>query len=599
MQWMFVILLLSVEIANVSLSTAQSVASKKAGLENVGLNKVVEDQLHHLNAVQIENLAVLARVWGFLKYHHPAFTSGSRDIDSELFQILPSVIAAKNHVTANRVLVKWVNSLGNIPRREVPIPLPISGLKLKPDVVWIDDSTLLGSSLTERLKRVYRNRIPDQQRYIYIAPVPSAGNPLFPNERDYPDIKFPDSAFQLLALFRFWNIIEYWYPYRDASVGNWNDVLLKLIPEFATAQNKEEYAHACLLAASAIHDSHSNYGVPLEFRPPGADCRLPVNLRLVDDKAVVTGYSAGPAGHASDLEYGDAILALDGNPVSKMLAAWSPFYSFSNDTVRPRTMTNLLTDGNCGSVQVDFDRNGSVHSIESQRLAPSRAGLQNFDHDLPGPPFRLLSPQIAYLKLSTLKREDVGKFITAAAGTRGLIIDVRNRPQGVLFDLGSHLVKGQTPFAISSRADPSNPGAFYLSTPVMIEPRAPYYDAKIVILVDEETMSHAEFTAMALEAAPSAVVVGSMTAGADGNISQIPLPGGLGVWLSGIGIFYPDGTATQRVGIKVDVAVQPTLAGIREGRDEVIEAAVHVIDPDLTPEEIKEQMSSTRMPGIH
>jgi len=261
-------------------------------------------------------------------------------------------------------------------------------------------------------------------------------------------------------------------------------------------------------------------------------------------------------------------------------------------------MTNLLTNGACGPVRVDFDRDGSVHSINSQRLVPSKAGQQNFDHDLPGPTFRLLSSQIAYLKLSSLKREDVGKFITAAAGTRGLIIDVRNSPHGVLFDLGSHLVKRQTPFAISSHANPSNPGAFYLSTPAVIEPTAPHYDGKVVILVDEETMSQAEFTAMAMQAAPSAVVVGSKTAGADGNISEIPLPGGFGIWLSGIGVFYPDGTATQRVGIKVDVAARATLAGIREGRDEVIEAAIHVIDPDLAAEEIK-QLVPTRTPGDH
>ena len=580
-------LALSIVVVDLSPCISQSSTARPLNSENKGAAKEVNNQLHQLNTVQIENLAVLAQVWGFLKYHHPAFTSGRRDIDSELFQILPAILAAKSHATAQRVLVQWVDSLGDVPRREVPTHLPTSGLKLKPDLGWIHDSALLGSSLCKRLGWVYRNRIPDQQHYVYIAPAPGAGNPLFPGEPDYPNTTFPDSAFQLLALFRFWNVIEYWYSYRDAAIGNWDDVLLKLIPEFASAQNKEEYAHACLHAASAIHDSHSNYGVPLEFRPPGADCRLPVNLRLVEGKGVVTGYSADPAGRDSGLEYGDAILALDGKPVDKMFAAWSPFYSFSNDTVLSRTMTNLLTNGPCGNVRVDFDRDGSVHSIESQRLAPSRAGQQNWAHDLTGATFRLLSGQIAYLKLSSLKREDIGRFITAAIGTRGLIVDVRNNPQGGLFDLGSHLVRQQTPFAVSSRADLSNPGAFYLSTPVTIEPKVPYYDGKVIILVDEETMSHAEFTAMALQAAPSAAVVGSMTAGADGNISKIPLPGGLSVWLSGIGIYYPDGTATQRVGIKVDVVVRPTLTDIRQGRDPVIEAAIHFIDPDLTIDDAK------------
>ena len=42
-------------------------------------------------------------------------------------------------------------------------------------------------------------------------------------------------------------------------------------------------------------------------------------------------------------------------------------------------------------------------------------------------------------------------------------------------------------------------------------------------------------------------------------------------------MFYPDYTETQRIGIVPDVEIHPTIAGIREGRDELLEAAVHGI----------------------
>ncbi len=44
--------------------------------------------------------------------------------------------------------------------------------------------------------------------------------------------------------------------------------------------------------------------------------------------------------------------------------------------------------------------------------------------------------------------------------------------------------------------------------------------------------------------------------------------------LSGIGVFYPDGELTQRVGIVPDLEVSPTIDAIRAGRDEVLEAGV-------------------------
>jgi C-terminal processing protease CtpA/Prc len=72
-------------------------------------------------------------------------------------------------------------------------------------------------------------------------------------------------------------------------------------------------------------------------------------------------------------------------------------------------------------------------------------------------------------------------------------------------------------------------------------------------------------------------VVGSTTAGADGDVSPFSLPGGLHTQISGIGIFYPDKTPTQRVGITPDLVVRPTVAGIRAGRDEVLDAAIREI----------------------
>ena len=123
-------------------------------------------------------------------------------------------------------------------------------------------------------------------------------------------------------------------------------------------------------------------------------------------------------------------------------------------------------------------------------------------------------------------------------------------------------------------------GAFVWTEPVTIQPASPRYEGAVVILVDETSQSQAEYTAMALRAAPGAIVVGSTTAGADGNVSAIPLPGGLRGMISGIGVYYPDKTPTQRIGIVPDLTVHPTVDGIRAGRDEVLEAAaVHRVRP--------------------
>ena len=176
-------------------------------------------------------------------------------------------------------------------------------------------------------------------------------------------------------------------------------------------------------------------------------------------------------------------------------------------------------------------------------------------------------------------------YIQSAAGTKGLIIDIRNYPsEFVVFTLGSLLVSQPTNFVRFTQGDVANPGAFHWQGAALAMPaQSPHYSGKIVILVDETTQSQAEYTTMAFRTAPGALVIGSTTAGADGNVSTVPLPGGLSSLVSGIGVFYPDGKPTQRVGIIPDIQIQPTLLGIQAGRDELIDEAIRQITGASTP----------------
>ena len=147
----------------------------------------------------------------------------------------------------------------------------------------------------------------------------------------------------------------------------------------------------------------------------------------------------------------------------------------------------------------------------------------------------------------------------------------------------------KTPFARFTHGNLSEPGSFIWTEPIAIEPAEPHYSGKVIILVDQMSMSQSEYTAMAFRAASNSIVIGSQTAGADGNLSRIPFPGGYTGGMSGIGVFYPDKSPTQRIGIVPDIEAKPTVAGLRAGRDEVLEVAIRQILGDDTPEsEIRE-----------
>jgi len=147
------------------------------------------------------------------------------------------------------------------------------------------------------------------------------------------------------------------------------------------------------------------------------------------------------------------------------------------------------------------------------------------------------------------------------------------------FALGEFIAPKDTDFVRFSRVNLDNPGEFIMGQPLATGTKSAskIFQGAVVVLVDELSQSQAEYTAMAFRAAPNTTVIGSTTAGADGNVSSIILPGGLRTMISGIGVFYPDGSPTQKVGIVPDIEVRPTIKGIQEGRDEPLERAITLI----------------------
>jgi hypothetical protein len=185
---------------------------------------------------------------------------------------------------------------------------------------------------------------------------------------------------------------------------------------------------------------------------------------------------------------------------------------------------------------------------------------------------------VAYLKLSAVQAAQAASYVERSKSTTGLIIDLRNYPsEFVPFALGSLLVDQPTPFARFTAGDLDNPGAFlWRGAPLMLTPQQPHYSGKVVVLVDEVTLSQAEYTTMAFRASPRTVVVGSTTAEPTAMCRR--------------SCFRRTANDDQRhrgllPGQASDTAdrdrsrhrVRPTIAGIRAGRDEVLEAALRQI----------------------
>ncbi len=553
-------------------------------------------RVKELTSVQLENLVLLGRVWGFLKYHHPAVVGGTRLWDDDLFRVMPSVLAARDGAEARRVLVRWVDSLGDVPPCASCVKEP-HDRPILPPLAWLADRDLLGEELSRRLLTIHARR-PDVDRQFYVSLVPGIGCPDFDTELGYGDLREPDAEYRILAVFRLWNIIEYWYPYRDLVDREWDSLLREFLPRVVKARTRDDYTSVMLAMVVRIRDTHANLWNALDVRPPRGAAQVPVRVRFIENRAVVVAYANAILGPRCGLRIGDVIRSIDGVPIERLVERWRPWYTGSNEASRLRDIGWQLTRGAPGPARMSVDRGGAIRDVTVTRVDVGSVDLKAHTDDVPGPTFRRLSPDLAYLKLSTVKKEEVPDYLRGMAGARCLVIDIRNYPPvSMVYDLGEHLVRDSTAFVVFTWADMRNPGAFSWTDPVSLIPRKPYFDGGVAILVDEQSQSHSEFTAMAMRVHPGAVVVGSTTAGADGNVSPIALPGGLHTLITGIGVFYPDHRPTQRIGILPDLEVRPTVAGFRAGRDEVLEAAVkRVLGRAMNEAELTSLRSDTAAP---
>jgi len=100
---------------------------------------------------------------------------------------------------------------------------------------------------------------------------------------------------------------------------------------------------------------------------------------------------------------------------------------------------------------------------------------------------------------------------------------------------------------------------------------------KVVVLINEDAISQAEHSCMMFEAATDVTFIGTPTAGANGDITYMVLPGNLQVSFSGHDVRHADGRQLQRVGIQPTIKVVPTIRGLIDGRDEILEEAVRFL----------------------
>src|ERR1700758_410148 len=84
-----------------------------------------------------------------------------------------------------------------------------------------------------------------------------------PRDNTYSEMQYPPTEYRVLAAFRLWAVINYFFPYKELMGEDWNETLRQFIPRMEGAKDALDYNLALAEMITHIHDSHGGATSPV------------------------------------------------------------------------------------------------------------------------------------------------------------------------------------------------------------------------------------------------------------------------------------------------------------------------------------------------
>ncbi len=572
----------AVAAVSVAALSAQSPATSPAAIENAAASPLTPKGL--------DNIRALARLFGFVRYFYPSDEAAATDWNQFAVVAIHAVEPAQTSVELAAKLQNLFASIAPLirvfPTGSTPPPIGLKptrhiimwqhhglGLPQAFESPYTSKRVVLSASEIEPLEP-FRAELPGGVScLIPIVLYRSTSDPpaesVVPSE---PGGSPNDRTTRLAAIIISWNVFQHFYPYFDIVRTDWMASLSTLLSE--AAEDKDVYAfHRTLQRMTvALRDGHGSIGGPggsPNFTPP-------VAWTWAGGQIVASSVN-GDIG----ISVGDAVLTIDGRPATDVLNAREALIPGSTpQCIRERAVDQLMRGARGDKLRLELEpaiqpRVRKAVTVE----CTARAG----DVRQPRPPnMKELEPGIFYVDLARLTANDFSALVPALAKARGIVFDMRDRPnQAVdLLQVFPHLLSqpiAGPPLEIPVVTRPDRQGMTFEGHQWQMTPVAPYFNAKRAFLTNGWDISYAETLLGMVEQYKLAEIVGEATAGTNGVVNPFAVPGGFEITWTGMRVLKHDRSPLFGVGIIPTIPVPLSQAGIAAGRDEVLEQAVKAV----------------------
>ena len=532
----------------------------------------------------VERLYHTCKVWGYLKYHHSNLTAYNKlyppvDWDDALLSSLNGIMIAKDKPSFQDSLNVLLFKAGPlIPYIDYWVNRGDS-FKTK-DFSWMNDNTYLTKEIKDTLSKI-RNLFKNQAiGYLSF----SIWSPFIRFDNKYHDSLNPSPNLRLLALFRYWNLIEYTYHNKPSLSPSWNEVLKNTLNELLEVKSTEQYVFIMKKMTTNLRDSRAHFRQPLYDSFIG-NSYLPFKFRFIDGKTIVTNKPDS----ITSVNIGDEVTLIEEQPIGMVREFFRPYAEGANSTAIERNIDEMICKGNTGFTFITLKKaNGQSYAYRAYRSIANFTYFQNL-------------PKTKSLYDTTLSDGcsvgiiDFRKIIKNELNTETLesiwyqdawILDFRGNSFIRFEDFFiRYIYNDYKEYYFSRELNPSIPGEFY-SMKTYYDSftifKTPRYSKKIILLVDEYTQRYSEQFALYFLERENVMVIGSTTDGAGAKqLADIYLPGKIYTTYTYAEAQNKSKKPYYKIGVPLDTFVRTTIEDIRLGRDVVLEAALKCTNTKL------------------
>lgn len=524
---------------------------------------------------ETERLAAAGRLWVTVGYFHPSAAAGGIDWDHAFVAAVPAIRAAGNSNEFRAALTELLAPLHDpdtcvLPQTQASADdgtaVPVAVLRTSAGPSFVIEKAGAG-----------------QRAVFEVAGVPVAVRltgriPADSHTSAAPqDDPYPSTELRLLAAFKTWGVIHYFFAYKDLVDEDFDQVFATSLTKFTDA--KDAVAYNLALADLLTHLTDTNTTArskTLDTYFGGSP--VGIRFRMLDKYPIVTRV-LDPAAEQAGVRPGDVLKRVGGESTTDRFRRFVQYIPASTPQRSSFDTIERVTRGEAGSeVELSIENaQGEAHRVKLTRKEFSAT-------ERAAEPVRVLAGNIGYLDLDQIAPDAAEAAFARLKDTKALILDLRGKAPAAAAiaahlstDRGNAVALVTTPIAL--HPDVATPGiatqtasTFVVKT--LAATAAPLYKGRTIALIDERTIGDAEYAGLLFEAAGKTEFVGAPSAGAASAIAEVSLPGGVTLTYSTEDIRHSNGGKLQRLGLQPNVSAPTTAKGLRAGKDEALDAAL-------------------------